>query len=109
RLRPSDPRDPPAPGHRPVGPRHAGRDPGAARGDGAAHAVTAVAPPAVPPVAQRGRADRRTGLRASPFVVVPAVGAAAVTALPLWYLLVQAFSQGLDEVLDEVWQRRTLD
>jgi iron(III) transport system permease protein len=64
---------------------------------------------AAPPVARRGRADRRAGLRASPFVVVPAVGAAVVTALPLWYLLVQAFSQGLGEVLDEVWQRRTLD
>ena len=48
-------------------------------------------------------------LRVSPVVAVVAVLAAAIAALPLLYLLIQASSRGLDNLVDEIWQRRTLD
>jgi iron(III) transport system permease protein len=41
--------------------------------------------------------------------VIIALRAAMITALPLVYLLIQAWSRGLDNVVDEIWQRRTLD
>jgi iron(III) transport system permease protein len=74
--------------------------------------VTATAaPPGALPQAPPGRPSRRrrSGLPASPFIVVPAVATAAITALPLAYLAAQAFSEGAAEVVDELWQRRTLD
>jgi iron(III) transport system permease protein len=48
-------------------------------------------------------------LRVSPVVAVVAVLAAAIAALPLLYLLIQASSRGLGNVVEEIWQRRTLD
>lgn len=42
-------------------------------------------------------------------MAVVAVLAAAIAALPLLYLLIQASSRGWDNVVEEVWQRRTLD
>jgi len=48
-------------------------------------------------------------LRVSPVVAVVAVLAAAIAALPLLYLLIQASSRGVGNVVDEIWQRRTLD
>ncbi len=57
----------------------------------------------------RARGRWSSGLPVSPIVVVPAALVAVLTALPLWYLAVQAFSEGLAEVVDELWRRRTLD
>lgn len=48
-------------------------------------------------------------LRVSPVVVMVAVFAATITALPLVYLFIQASSRGLDNVVEEIWQRRTLN
>lgn len=48
-------------------------------------------------------------LRVAPVVVVFAVAAAVIAALPLLYLVIQASSRGLDVLVDEIWQRRTLD
>ncbi|MFM8863288.1 MAG: ABC transporter permease [Acidimicrobiia bacterium] len=48
-------------------------------------------------------------LRVAPVVVVIAVVAAVIAALPLVYLVVQASSRGIDNLVDEIWQRRTLD
>ena len=42
-------------------------------------------------------------------MAVVAVLAAAIAALPLLYLVIQASSRGLGNVIEEVWQRRTLD
>ena len=58
--------------------------------------------------AQRPRRSS-TSLRVSPVVAVIAVLAAAIAALPLLYLVIQASSRGLGNVIEEVWQRRTLD
>lgn len=52
---------------------------------------------------------RLTPLRVSPVAVAIAVFAAAITALPLAYLVIQAWSRGLGNVVEEIWQRRTLD
>ena len=70
--------------------------------------MTAPATRATGPL-RRSRVRRSSGLPVSPLVVIPAALAALLTALPLWYLGVQAFSEGLAEVVDEVWRRRTLD
>ena len=51
----------------------------------------------------------RLDTRASPVVATAAVVAAVVTALPIVYLVVQATTEGVANVVDEVWQRRTLD
>lgn len=48
-------------------------------------------------------------LRVAPVVVVIAVIAAIIAALPLAYLVIQASSRGVDNVVTEIWQRRTLD
>ena len=56
-----------------------------------------------------GTNSRSNGLTVSPLIVVPAVVTALLTAIPLWYLAVQAFSRGLADVLDELWRRRTFD
>ena len=50
-----------------------------------------------------------TPLRVSPVAVIIALFAAAIAALPLAYLVIQAWSRGLDTVVEEIWQRRTLD
>lgn len=42
-------------------------------------------------------------------VVIAAVVAAVITALPIAYLVVQANAEGLGNVADEVWRRRVLD
>lgn len=42
-------------------------------------------------------------------LVVPGLIAAAVAIAPIWYLVDRAFAEGLDEVVDEIWQRRTLE
>ena len=55
----------------------------------------------------RGRASRPLGV--SPVVAVVAVLAATIAALPLLYLFIQASSRGLDNVVEEIWQRRTFD
>jgi iron(III) transport system permease protein len=55
----------------------------------------------------RRRASRPLGV--SPIVAVVAVLAATTATLPLLYLLIQASSRGLDNVVQEIWQRRTLD
>jgi iron(III) transport system permease protein len=68
--------------------------------------VTAAAPSVS---ARRPRIDRRSALRTSPVLAGAAVTTAVITAVPLWYLLVQAGSKGLAEIWDEVAQRRTLD
>ena len=46
--------------------------------------------------------------RAPVLLVIPAVAAAVVALLPLWYLLDQAASQGFGAVWDEIVQDRTL-
>lgn len=48
-------------------------------------------------------------MRASPVLVAAALVTAVVTTLPLVYLVIQATSEGLAEVIDELWRRRTLD
>lgn len=48
-------------------------------------------------------------MRVARVVTVAAVAAAAITVLPIAYLLIQAGSQGWARVLDEVWDRRMLD
>ena len=48
-------------------------------------------------------------LRVSPVVAIVAACAAAIAALPLLYLVIQASSRGLENVINEIWQRRTLD
>ena len=95
--------------HRPVGPRLASPPPrscssrpGCSRGDRSGRPPPRVLDPAP-------AAGRSSGLPVSPIVVVPAALVAVLTALPLWYLAVQAFSEGLAEVVDELWRRRTLD
>jgi iron(III) transport system permease protein len=52
---------------------------------------------------------RGRGMRASPVLVGAALVTAVVTTLPLVYLVIQATSEGLAEVIDELWHRRTLD
>lgn len=42
-------------------------------------------------------------------LVVPALLAASVAVVPIWYLVDRALGQGWAEVVDEVWRRRTLD
>lgn len=45
-----------------------------------------------------------------PLTLVAAAAVGALAALlPIWYLLDRSFERGLDEVVDELWQRRTLD
>lgn len=43
------------------------------------------------------------------FVLLPSLAAAAVAIAPIWYLVDRALSRGWGEVVDELWQRRTLD
>ena len=80
-------------------------DPGTARGGRTAHPVTAAA------LRHRPGAPGRPGSAGG----APAPSSsgrhrtAVVTAIPLWYLLVQATSEGIADVVDELWQRRTLD
>lgn len=53
---------------------------------------------------------RRPGNRRPPlFLVAPALGAAAIAVAPIWYLVDRALARGWAEVVDELWQRRTLD
>jgi iron(III) transport system permease protein len=59
------------------------------------------------PVAISRRRPRRRRLPA--LLAVPAAVAAVVSLLPLWYLVDRAGSQGWGAVVDELWQRRTLD
>lgn len=63
---------------------------------------------APPPVSTMRRFAPGT-LRVAPVVVVIAVIAAVIAALPLLYLVIQASSRGIDDLVDEIWQRRTLD
>lgn len=46
--------------------------------------------------------------RAPLFLLVPALAAAIIALVPLWYLIDQAASRGLQAVIEEIWQRRTL-
>lgn len=50
-----------------------------------------------------------TARRPPLFLLLPAIGAAIVALLPLWYLLDRARSRGFGAVRDELWQRRTFD
>lgn len=53
---------------------------------------------------------RRSRLRRPPlFLLAPALVGAAVAIAPIWYLVDRALTQGWDEVVAEIWQRRTLD
>ncbi len=42
-------------------------------------------------------------------LLVPALLAAAIAVAPIWYLVDRALQEGLDEVIDELWQQRTLN
>ena len=94
---------------RPVGPRLHRRHPGAARarrgcspGD---HQATRAGGRSTPHPRHRWS----SGLPVSPLVVVCRGARRRAHRAPLWYLAVQAFSEGLAEVVDELWRRRTLD
>ncbi len=47
--------------------------------------------------------------RAPFFVAIPAVGAAVLAVVPIWYLVDRALSQGFGELVDELWRARTRD
>lgn len=42
-------------------------------------------------------------------LVAPAAAAAVIAVIPIWYLIDRSLERGVDEVIDELWQRRTLD
>ena len=42
-------------------------------------------------------------------LVLPAAAAAVIAVTPIWYLIDRSFERGVAEVVDELWQRRTLD
>lgn len=55
------------------------------------------------------RVISRRPITVSPVVVVLAVLAAVTTAIPLAYLVAKASSRGLENLVEEIWQRRTLE
>lgn len=67
--------------------------------------MTALATPKGVRRSHRGVAGRRV----SPVVTTAASTAAVVTAIPLIYLVIQANSEGLAALWEEVWRRRVLD
>jgi iron(III) transport system permease protein len=72
--------------------------------------VTAALPDSMTPartgvVGGRARRPRRPPV----LLVVPALLAASVAVVPLWYLADRALERGWREVVDELWRRRTLD
>jgi len=44
-----------------------------------------------------------------PILAVPAAAASLVSLVPVWYLFDRSFGSGPSAVVDELWQRRTLD
>lgn len=52
-----------------------------------------------------GRGRRRIPV----MLLAPSLLAAAVAVVPIWYLVDRALEQGWNEVVDELWRRRTFD